>query len=207
MLNFTSPVFIAIFAIVWLKEAWTIYRRWALALSLLGLALLFNPSANIFSLPGLLGLASGALAGLALTTVKRLSDTDDPVSIVVWFALLSSVISAVPLFWHFQWPEGSAWGWLLAVGLFGSLGQLGLTKAYQRAPVTQVSPLGYTSLVFAGLIGFAVWQELPDLIGLLGMLCIVAAGVIVVRERATPATQPPSAVPVLDGSQIKEVGK
>ncbi|PIQ30409.1 MAG: EamA family transporter [Zetaproteobacteria bacterium CG_4_9_14_3_um_filter_49_83] len=198
LLNYTSPVFIALFAVIWLKESWTRQRRLALAISMVGLTLLFQPSAQLFSLSGFLGLASGALAGLALTTVKRLSDTDDPVSIVVWFALISSLISAVPLLWNFQWPTGTAWGWLLAVGLFGSLGQLALTRAFQRAPVTQVSPLGYTGLVFAGLIGFFVWHELPDWLGLAGMLCIVAAGVIVARERPTPALQPPSAVPVLN---------
>ncbi|EAU53942.1 DMT family transporter [Mariprofundus ferrooxydans] len=197
LLNYTSPIFIALFAVVWLKEQWTIARRIALAISLVGLALLFRPSAHLFSLPGLLGLASGAFAGLALTTVKRLSATENPVTIVVWFALISSAISALPMLWSFQWPGHEAWGWLLAVGLFGSLGQLGLTWAYQHAPITQVSPLGYSSLLFAGLIGFFAWQEIPGIPGLAGMLCIVVAGIIVARERPTPAPQPPSGVPVI----------
>ena len=202
MLNYTSPVFIALFAMLWLKESWTIHRRWALGLSLTGIALLFHPSADLFSLAGLLGLASGAMAGLALTTVKRLSGEDDPISIVVWFALISSIVSAVPLFWSFVWPQGDAWLWLLAVGLFGSLGQLGLTWAYQRVPVTQVSPFGYTSLLFAGLVGFLLWDEVPDLLGIGGMILITAAGITVARERATPAPQPPSGVPIIEADEL-----
>jgi len=198
MLNYTSPIFIALFAVLWLKEGWTLPRRIALSLSLVGLGLLFHPSSEIFSLAGLCGLASGALAGLALTVTKRLSDSDDPVSIVVWFALIASVISALPLLWLFVVPQGMDWVWLLAVGLFGSLGQLGLTSAYKRAPVTQVSPLGYTGLLFAGLIGFLVWNELPDLMGLGGMLLISVAGILVARERAMPAPLPPSGVPIID---------
>ncbi|MDX8405577.1 MAG: DMT family transporter [Mariprofundus sp.] len=197
LLNYTSPLFIALFAVVWLKERWTIHRRIALSISLLGLALLFHPSADLVSLPGLLGLVSGALAGLALTTVKRMSATEDPVAIVVWFALLSSLVSALPLFWVFQWPQTSDWAWLLGVGLCGSLGQLGLTWAYQHAPITQVAPLGYSSLLFAGLIGFMAWHELPDLSGLAGMACIVTAGIIVARERPIPAPQPPSGAPII----------
>jgi len=204
LLNYTSPVFIAVFAVLWLKEEWTLNRRLALGLIIVGLALLFRPSADLVSLAGLLGLASGALAGLALTTVKRLSDSDDPVSIVIWFALISSVISAVPLLWNFQWPQGMAWAWLLAVGLFGSIGQLGLTAAYRRAPVTQVSPMGYTGILFAGLLGFLLWNETPDIAGLTGMLFIIAAGVAVARERATPATQPPSGVPVIEPDQSEQ---
>jgi len=204
LLNYTSPVFIAVFAVVWLNEKWTLSRRLALGLSFAGLALLFHPSADLFSLAGLIGLASGALAGLALTTVKRLSDFDDPVSIVVWFALISSLISAIPMLWSFQWPEGLEWVWLLAVGLFGSIGQLALTSAYRRAPVTQVSPMGYTGILFAGIIGFLLWDETPDIAGLAGMLLIIAAGIAVARERATPAPQPPSGVPIIQSKANAE---
>ncbi len=204
LLNYTSPVFIAIFAVLWLKESWTRHRRWALGLSLAGIMLLFHPTADLFSLAGLSGLASGAMAGLALTTVKRLSDHDHPVTIVVWFALISSIISAVPLLWFFVWPQGVAWVWLLAVGVFGSLGQLGMTWAYQRAPVTQVSPFSYTSLLFAGLVGFLLWNELPDMLGVSGMILITAAGMTVAREKATPAPQPPSAVPIIESMPADE---
>jgi len=198
LLNYTSPIFIALFAVVWLKEDWTIPRRIALGLSLLGLALLFRPSSDLFSAAGLSGLCSGALAGLALTTVKRLTSTDDPVSIVVWFALISSSITAVPLFWFFEWPQPMAWLWLVLVGICGSLGQLSLTWAYQRAPVTQVSPLGYSSLIFAGLFGYLLWNELTDFVGFMGITCITVAGIVVARERAIPAPQPPSTVPIID---------
>lgn len=197
LLNYTSPIFIALFAVLWLKEDWTLHRRLALGLSLLGLSLLFRPSSDLFSLAGLSGLCSGALAGLALTTVKRLTHVDDPISIVVWFALLASMVSAVPMLWFFLWPQPMAWLWLLLVGCCGSLGQLSLTWAYQRAPVTQVSPLGYSSLIFAGLFGFILWGELTDLIGFIGIICITFAGIVVARERPIPAPQPPSTVPIV----------
>jgi len=204
LLNYTSPIFIALFAVLWLKESWTMHRRIALGLSLFGIALLFHPSADLFSLAGLLGLASGAFAGLALTTVKKLSHTDNAVTIVVWFALICSMVSAIPLFWVFQWPEGSTWAWLLAMGLFGSMAQLALTQAYSYAPVTQVSPLGYISLLFAGLIGYFVWQELPDIISVVGMICIATAGITVARERPTPAPQPPSGTPVYQSNNEQD---
>lgn len=204
LLNYTSPIFIALFALLWLKESWTGHRKLALLLSIIGLALLFHPSADLLSTAGLLGLTSGALAGLALTTVKRLSASEHPVSIVVWFGIISSAVSAIPLLWSFEWPQGSAWAWLLAVGFFGSLGQLALTGAYQRAPVTQVSPFGYTGLLFAGLIGFLAWGEQPDLTGIAGMLLITIAGITVARERATPAPQPPSGVPVIEAPMTSD---
>lgn len=201
LLNYTSPIFIALFAVVWLKEEWTIPRRVALGLSLLGMMFLFRPSSDLFSLAGWMGLCSGALAGLALTTVKRLVQTDNPISIVVWFALIASMITAIPMFWLFETPQGITWLWILLVGLCGSLGQLSLTWAYQRAPVTQVSPLGYSSLLFAGVLGYLLWDELTDLVGLIGILCITLAGIVVARERPTQAPQPPSTVPIISPDQ------
>jgi len=207
LLNYTSPIFIALFAVLWLKEEWTFHRRIALTFSLIGIVFLFRPSSDLFSLSGLLGLCSGALAGMALTTVKRLVSSDDPISIVVWFALLSSIVTAVPMFWFFEWPQPMAWLWLLLVGFCGSLGQLTLTWAYQRAPVTQVSPLGYSSLIFTGILGYILWDEVTDSLGLMGIVCIALAGVIVARERPIAAPQPPSTVPIISSEMQEETPK
>jgi len=204
LLNYTSPVFIAVFAVLWLKEEWTVPRRIALGLSLLGLLLLFHPSGELVSFAGLCGLASGALAGLALTVTKRLSDSEEPIRIVVWFALTASLVSALPLLVSFVPPSPVQWSWLLAVGLFGSLGQLTLTAAYRRAPVTHVAPLGYTALIFAAAIGFVAWGERPDLEGIGGMLLITAAGITVARRRANPAPQPPGGVPIIETPTLME---
>ena len=195
LLNYTSPLFVAAIAIIWLRERTTRRRLMALAMGMLGMMLLFNPSSGIASVAGLLGLLSGALAGLAMVTVKKLSATEPAIRTVTWFALLSSLISFVPMLFEFVWPDLRTWGWLLAVGLFANAGQLGLTIAYGKAPATQVSPLGYSSLLFAGLLGFIIWGELPDALGFAGALLVVAAGVMVARERRETLLAPPSAVP------------
>lgn len=204
LLNYTAPLFITLIAIAWLKERMTRPRTIALGIGLAGVAMLFHPSSAVASTAGILGLASGALAGLALATVKKLSDTEPSLRIVVIFALLASLMSAVPMLWDFRWPNQVQWAWLVAVGITGSIGQLGLTRAYSLAPASQVSPMGYTSLVFAGMIGFAVWQESPDGLGLAGTLAIVAASVAVGRERTEPAPEPPSAVPIYPGGESEQ---
>jgi drug/metabolite transporter (DMT)-like permease len=197
LLNYTSPLFVTLSAAVWLKEPSTKTRRWALLLGLAGILLVFHPSSQIASLAGLLGLASGALAGIALAAVKQLSDREPSIRIVVWFALLASLISAVPMAMQYVRPDAHQWLWLLATGAFGSLGQLGMTRAYALAPASKVSPLGYASLIFAGLIGYAIWGERPDALGLAGAVAIIGAGVLVVRERSEPLPNPPSAVPLI----------
>ncbi len=195
LLNYTSPIFVALFAGLWLKEKLTRRRQLAVVIGVLGVLCLFQPTAAIASLAGLAGLASGLLGGLALTSVKRLSDTDPGTRIVLYFSLLSSILSAVPMFWTYQAPS---WPVLLAlVGMagVGTMGQLLLTHAYKLAPASQVSPLGFSGLVFAGLFGFLFWGEAPDLAMLAGTVLIVTSGVLVVRERIEPMPTPPSAAP------------
>ena len=196
LLNYTSPLFVALAAVVWLREPSTAPRRRALLLGLAGVLLVFHPSSHIASLAGLAGLASGMLAGIALTSVKQLSDSEPSLRIVVWFALLASLISAVPMAVQFVRPDTGQWLWLVAIGMLGSLGQLSMTRAYALAPASQVSPLGYSSLIFAGLIGYAVWGERPDALGLVGAVAIIGAGILVARERSEPLPNPPSAVPL-----------
>lgn len=203
LLNYTSPLFVAAIAIIWLKERSTRRRFAALIMGLLGMAMLFNPSSGIASLAGMLGLLSGAMAGVAMVTVKRLSATEPAIRTVTWFALLASLISFVPMLFEFVWPGPRTWVWLLVVGLFANLGQLGLTIAYGKAPATQVSPLGYSSLIFAGLIGYMLWDELPDTIGFFGALLVVAAGVMVARERRETLLAPPSAVPEYEDKRVR----
>ncbi len=204
LLNYTSPLFIAFFAVVWLGESWGRHKRIATVLGLSGVALLFHPSTAIASLAGLVGLASGALAGLALTTVKRLSHTEDTARIVIWFALIATIISAIPMSWSFRMPDAGTWLWLIGLGIFGSMGQIGLARAYRLAPVSRVAPLGYATLLFAALIGFLLWQETPDALGLAGTLLIVLGGIVVTREQDEPAPQPPSAVPVVEKREMVE---
>ncbi|HXH73292.1 MAG TPA: DMT family transporter [Mariprofundaceae bacterium] len=203
LLNYTSPLFIAVIAVLWLKERWTRPRIMALLLGFAGVLLLFNPGSEVASLAGLLGLASGAFAGLALATVKKLSASEPAVRIVTWFALLSSLISAVPMLFEFRWPTAELWAWLAAVGLFANLGQLGLTIAYSKAAATQVSPLSYSSLIFAGIVGFLAWGELPDTLGLFGTILVALAGIMVARERSEPLPVPPSTVPAVNPQESK----
>jgi drug/metabolite transporter (DMT)-like permease len=195
LLNYTSPLFVSVFAVIWLKEKLTLTRKLSGGLGLIGMAFLFHPSSAMASLAGLAGLSSGLIAGLALTSVKKLSNTEPGLRIVILFALLASLFSGIPLLWAFILPSGRVWFWLIAVGGLGSLGQLCLTHSYKLAPASQVSPLGYSGLIFAGLVGFFAWHEAPDIWMLIGTVFIIGAGVLVARERIAPMPVPPGATP------------
>lgn len=182
LLNYTSPLFIAFFAFIILGEQLKINRKMSIILGFIGVCFLFHPSSAIASMAGLLGLLSGVSAGLAQIFIKKLASTEPGLRIVIMFALFGCIFSLVPMLFEFVAPDGLNWAVLIALGCLGNLAQLSLTRAYTLAPASQVAPLGYSGLLFAGLIGFVFWNERPDYWMLIGTVFIVSAGTLVARE-------------------------
>lgn len=119
--------------------------------------LILKPGLSIFQPVALVALSAALFASLAMVTIRRMSDTERPESIVFFFTLLSTVISAVPLTWAWQVPGREALVILVFLGLAAMAGQLLMTKGYGLAPAAQVGPFVYCSVVFASIIGWVFW--------------------------------------------------
>jgi drug/metabolite transporter (DMT)-like permease len=123
---------------------------------------------------------------VAVSTVRRLSSTEPPLRIVFYFTVLSSLVSAMPLIWSWQTPTVSQWAILVAVGLLAVGGQWLLTRAYACAPAVQIGPFSYAGVVFAGLYGLLIWQEMLDTLSLAGAVLIVLAGALAMQRYPAP---------------------
>lgn len=135
----------------------------------------------------LVGVLGGLLAAFAKVTVRRLGKTESTTRIVFYFALNSTIISAMPLLWARQTPSAEHWGLLLMIGVMGTAGQLLLTRGYAVAATARVSPFTYFSVVFGAIYGYLFWGETLDVLFVTGALLIALAGIMAVRAR--PAGQ------------------
>jgi len=183
ILVYTYPLFVSFFAFMILGEQLNKNRKVSIIVGFIGVCCLFHPSSAIASIAGLLGLLSGISAGITQISIKKLSTTEPGLLIVIFFAIFGSAFSLVPLLFEFVMPDFENWMVLMAIGCLGNLSQLSLTRAYKLAPASQVAPLGYSALVFAGLIGFLFWNEIPDYWMLIGTVFVVVAGTLVAREQ------------------------
>lgn len=175
LLTYSTPLFIPFIAWLWIRELPPPVTLPAVALGLVGIALIVKPGAELFgSGASLAGVLSGVLAAAAMVSIRRMSDTEPAPRIVFYFSALSSVISAVPLLWAWRTPSGAALALLVATGVLATLGQLCLTRAYSLAPAARIGAFTYVAVVFGGLIGWALWNERPDAASLLGMALVVA---------------------------------
>ncbi len=186
LLKMTSPLFMPLIAMAWLGEELRAQTLVAVALGFGGVILVLDPASG-WDPVALAGLAGGGLAALAKSTVRRLGHTEPNLRVVFYFALIGLVVSGFPLAWAWQTPSLQQSFWLLAIGLFGTLGQMLLTRGYAIAPSGQVSPFTYFSVIFGSFYGYLFWQEIPSHGFWLGAVLVAVAGVLTLRAKERPA--------------------
>ncbi len=182
LLKISAPLFIPIFALIWLSEYISLRAIMAIMIGFLGVILVLKPTGTVH-IASLVGLLGGALAALAKVTIRRMSGTEPTSRIVFYFGFISLIVSAIPLFWFWQTPGSKQWILLILLGAFGTMGQLFLTKSYLLAPASRIAPFTYSSILFAAIIGWLFWGELVTLITITGALLIIVAGIIILREK------------------------
>ena len=180
-LNYTSPLFLALLLTLWLKENphWRLIG--AILLGFLGVILLLRPSLHPEQIKGgLMGLASGFLAGFAYLNVKQLGAMGEPEwRVVFYFTLFSTIGAGAWMLLH----EFHAVSWqtlpiLIGLGTTATLAQLAMTRAYRIGNTLVVASLAYTTVIFASLFGILFWHEWLSPLSWLGIGLIVSSGVL-----------------------------
>lgn len=186
LLNYTAPLYIPLLAWWWLKEASPRRLKSALLLGFAGIVLILKPGMAIFQAQALVGVLAGLFTAGAFVALRRMAGSEPPLRTVFYFALIATLVSALPLLWHWRAPPAGIWLLLLAMGGVASAGQLLLTRAYAYAPAAWVGSFTYTIIPLSALVGWWGWGETPDLLSLLGALLVVSAAVLVLRLEPAP---------------------
>lgn len=183
MLKMTTPIFLPWVALLFLREQVSWRAILAIPIGFMGVVFILQPHGSV-QWVGLVGVLGGVFTALAMICVRRLTKTEPASRIVFYFALLSSMFSAVPLLWTWQMPTATQLSWLLLMGSLGSFGQYLLTRGYSLAGPAQNGPFTYFSVVFAALYGFVLWDERLQGWFYIGAALIALAGLVVL---STPA--------------------
>ena len=182
-LSFTAVIFASVGAAVVLREKMHVRRWTAVCLGFVGAFFILRPGFQEVSFGMMLVLGSSVAWGMAVVVVKRLSRTDPVVSIVAWMAISLTVFSFVPALYVWTWPSFEELLLLSLVGALGTTGHLAMTNALKHAEATTITPLDFTRLLWASVIGYFVFGEIPDIwtwIG--GGIIIASASYLIFRE-------------------------
>jgi drug/metabolite transporter (DMT)-like permease len=178
LVKLTTPFFMPLIGYFWLREHISKRNALAIALGFAGVLFILRPGAATFDPHALAGIAAAVLASIAMVAIRDMNEDEPADRIVFHFAVVTTLVSALPLLWFWQTPDWHLWPWLIAMGVCGTAGQLLITHAFQRAPPGKLGPFNYTSVVFAALLGWLVWGESLLVTTLVGSVLIFIAGLI-----------------------------
>lgn len=160
-LGFTAPLFASLLAVTFLGERMLMWRWSALVLGFAGALIIVRPGASVDT-GSLMVLASAAVWSLAIITIKTLSRTDSSVTITAYMVLLMTPLSLVAAVFVWQWPDPWQLGWLVFVGVSGTLAQLAMAQALRMADTTIIMPLDFMKLIWGSIIGYLLFGEVPE---------------------------------------------
>ena len=182
-ITFAAPILITALSVPILKEAVGLHRWLAISIGFCGVLIMLRPGAGVFQWAALVVLGSAVVYALLMITTRAFKSTESTAALMLYPQLGMSLTGIVfaPLFW--VTPSLSDLGLFALAGMFGSVGVVCLTNAFRLAPAATISPFEYTALIWATLLGFLLWGELPDTYTLIGSGIVISSGLyIIYRE-------------------------
>ena len=192
-IGYASPLMVVIFAAMFLGEEVRLFRISAVILGLVGVMIVLSPRLSVTpgssagqaqALGAMMVLGGALFAALAQVFVRKLVLTETTTAIVFYFSATSTALSLVTIPFGWVIPTATEVVTLIGVGLLGGMGQIFLTACYREADASLVAPFDYASMLFALLIGYYAFGEVPTATMLGGAALIMTAGVLIIwRER------------------------
>ncbi|MBO8091754.1 MAG: DMT family transporter [Prosthecochloris sp.] len=178
----TQPLILAILA-PWIVHEKPTGAVWAAIFTgLLGIALIIQPSFGW--LPAVwASIGAASASAMAHLLVRKLNRTDEPLTIVTNFFMVSALLSSIWTAPQFVMPRADLWLLLGAIALFSTAGQYLMTLAYRMDHAPVVAAASYASIIFSILYGYLFWQEVPPPLAWAGGTLIVAGSFILIRSR------------------------
>ena len=185
-----SPLIVMALAAIFLGERIG-PRRWAaVGVGFVGVVLIIRPGAGVFdpiSLLALTGAFGWATYQVLLRAVSRIDQPDTTTLYTAGIGVICFSLVA-PFFW--LTPTAESWMWLGAVGILGSVGHFLLPAAFKFAPASTLQPFAYTMPVWAVILGWVVFNHIPDAMTLVGGGIVISSGLFAIwRERVAETVQ------------------
>ena len=210
-IGFVAPLITVALSAWLLKERVRIYRWSAVVVGLGGVVVMLWPhldfarytgAATSAAALGALFALSGAVTNAAsVVQTRRLTDTETTSSIVLYFSLFCSVGGLLTLPFGWIVPTAPQLAARVALGMIGGISHILLTESYRYAPASLLAPLDYTALIWAFIIGYWAFGEVPTATAFIGTPIVAGAGLFVIwrerqlgleRARARAAAGPPT---------------
>ena len=180
MLGKLSPFVVLICSYIFLKEKINGFQVFSIVIAFIGSLFIIRPGFSLTEMfPALMGLAGAIAAGGAYTTVRYLGLRGERGPFIVFFFSAFSCVAVLPyILLNFEPMTFYQLGMLMLAGLAASGGQFGVTYAYKFAPAKEISVYDYTMVIFAAILGFFAFGQIPDGLSLIGYVIICGISIL-----------------------------
>lgn len=202
-ISFAAPLITVALAAIILKEHVGLYRWTAVAVGFAGVIVMLIPHFD-FGHYATIGATTAAIGSMFAVTsaicnagtiiqTRRLTESETTSSIVFYFSLVCALagLATLPFGWHY--PTGGELAALILLGVLGGLAHLLLTESYRHAPASVIAPFDYASMLWALLLGYWLFGELPAPLVYVGGVIVAAAGLFVIWRERRPSLRPAGA--------------
>ena len=181
----SSALFVALFAPIFLSEKIGAWRVSAIISGLIGIILITNPFDGALTVGVYLALGSGVNGAILSIILRKLGNTDEPVSVAIWHNSIGAIVFGISLL--LVTPELPIFNFnllfvLITIGVAGSFLQLTFTYAFKFGEAVVLAPIRYLSVPGAIAAGLIIWSEVPSNLEILGS-CITVLSCVVIAWR------------------------
>ena len=182
-LTFGGPIFVTLGSIFFLSEKVGIRRWLAVLIGFFGMLLIVKPAYEELNIYYIFPIIFCIFFACVALSIRSLSSTEPNYRIALYFSLLSMIVGLLTLPFGWVMPTKFELFLLIFTGLVGSVANILLTISLRYAEASLVTPTKYLNLVFAILLGYFIWSEIPKLLTLVGAgLIIISSVIIFMRE-------------------------
>ncbi|WP_418319877.1 DMT family transporter [Piscinibacter sakaiensis] len=184
-LSFVSPVFASVVAILLLRERSTVSRWLAVGAGVAGMLLIVRPGVVPLSLGPLLAIAGAIAWSVSIIVIKMMASTESSTTQITYMSVIVTPLTFLLAIWVWKWPSLQLVPVLLFMAVIATVGQFAYTKSFVYAEATALMPLDFTRMMWASLLGFLVFGEIPDLWSWIGGTIIFLSAVYVTFHEST----------------------
>ncbi|WP_435088870.1 DMT family transporter [Candidatus Pelagibacter bacterium nBUS_29] len=181
-ISFVVPLMVTILAVFFLGEKIYIYRTLALILGFSGMLVIIRPGFVDISIGVYMVLFSALLWSINIIITKKISKDDSAITILAYQSIFMSLLSFLIVLFFWEMPSLKTFIYLILAAMCGTVLHLTLNHAFKLVDVSMTQPYSFLNLVFASIIGYFIFDEMPDLYTWIGAL-IIFTGVLIISYR------------------------
>lgn len=184
-IEFTTPIWTAIFAVSFLGERLSRSKLTAIVLGLIGVVVIVRPSAGSMDPGHLVVLGAAVCFGISMVLVKSMTKTESVVRIIFWMLIIQSVVGLIPALYSWHPPSPGLWPWIFVIAFTGMSSHFCLARALTHADATIISPMDFLRVPLTALVGWLLYHEQIDVFTA-GGAALILAGNLLNLQRKTP---------------------